>query len=206
MYGFLLMAACVVGYNLGSSLVNDVVVRGRVVTDDGRPLAHEELELIVPATYGLSVSERGNPSRFGHETRPDRLIADSDGEFVHSFGSLVYHQDIFFGIRIPNRPPALVFFMRVPRVSPEYYYVDARQGRYRVFSEDGVERLEARAPLVSLTVREDLGGNKPQDWIAATVELRYESTLEHIRVGDKAEKSQAWVAAAGIAGPAPRIQ
>ena len=76
-YGFLLMAACVVGYNLGSSLVNDVVVRGRVVTDDGRPLAHEELELIVPATYGLSASERGNPSRFGHETRPETLAGTS---------------------------------------------------------------------------------------------------------------------------------
>lgn len=167
-------------YRPGSSAVDDVIVRGRLTTDDGRPIANEQVDLLLPASYGLSGSEAREPARYGAETSRSQVTTDSNGEFFLSFGTWVYHVDNFYipvHIRVPKRAPALHFFMRVPRVSPEYYAIRAREGTYEVYEEQGGVLSEGPTPLASLVVREELEGEPRVTQISAIVELTYASTL-----------------------------
>lgn len=169
-------------YRPGSSGVNDVIIRGRIITDDGHPLAQEDVEILLPEAYGLAPSEMAEPARFGNETRLAKAVTDQNGEFSCSLGPIVYHVDNYyipFHIRVPARAPALGFLIRLPRISSDYYAIRARQGSYKTISEDGCETHVGATPLVSLTAHEELS-DEHADWrdtfIGAMVELRYAST------------------------------
>ncbi|MGH9318505.1 MAG: hypothetical protein ACRD3V_01235 [Vicinamibacteria bacterium] len=150
-------------------------MRGRILADDGHPLANEQVDLVLPETYGLTASEARNPARFGNSTRIGSATSNSKGEFSHSFGFAVYHVDFFsipYPIRIPDKPPGLFFFMRVPRVASEYYGIHAREESFRVFSEEGTEVREG-ALGVLLTVREEMHRGDGPVQLSTIVELRY---------------------------------
>lgn len=165
-----------VDFGLGSGTVQDVIVRGRILTFDGRPLANEAVDVHLPATYGLSAIEAREPAQYGNRTRIGHVTTNANGEFSHSFGPLVYHIDFFFvpfTTEVPSKPPGLVFSVRVPRVSSEHYVVKAREGSYRVVSEE----LPGASPLRSLAVREELLEDGGPVALTAVVELSYESSV-----------------------------
>lgn len=141
-----------------------MIVKGRITTRDGHPLANETVDLVLGETFGLSASEARDPERFGNRTRFEQVTTDSNGEFSHSFGIVVYHIDVFyipFPIRIPAGPPPLVFSMRFPRISSVPYLVHAREGWYK----------SRRASIASLTVREELLNHKGAVTLTAFVEI-----------------------------------
>lgn len=162
------------GYGPGSSAVDNVSVKGRITTTDGRPLARESVTLTVPIRYWLPESEAKDAVIFGNRTRFVEVTTDSNGEFSHSFGLAVYHIDFFFvpfQIRIPRDPPPLVFSMGILRVSSDPYRIRARDGWHE----------PVKSPVTSLTVREELRRDNGGVSLTAFVELELEETaLGHI--------------------------
>lgn len=156
---------CPYCYAMGSSAINDVIVRDRITTRDGHPHANETVDLVLDKTYGLSASEARDPERFGNRTRIEQVTTDSSGEFTHSFGIVVYHVDFFwvpFRIRIPKDPSPFVFSMRFPRISSVPYLVHAPEGWYK----------PRRASVASLIVREEQLEQKGAVTLTAFVEIK----------------------------------
>jgi hypothetical protein len=161
------------GYRPGSRGLNDVIVKGRITTAEGSPLADEPVDLLLPATYGLSASEAGHPADFGNSNHLVQVSTDANGQFSHSFGPVAYHVDHFwvpFHISIPAGPPPLYFYLRLPRLSPDRYLIDARENSYELLPEEEEETPASSASDFSISVREELDATAS---ITAFVELRH---------------------------------
>lgn len=168
------LSACVAP---GSSGV-EIRVKGRITMEDGRPLANEEVELVLPASYGLGGLDTvvGEPSDYGHVDQENKVTTDSNGEFKASLGFAVYHIDHVLvpplGSR-PKRPPAPFFWIRVPRVSPEQCLFEPRTGRFKVFEEHGGEIPPAESQVARLTAREEYSFLEDGKLIVGVVELSF---------------------------------
>jgi len=153
----------------------EVNIRGRIVTNDGRPLANETVIVFQPASYGLTRTERRNPDAFGARERQEELTTDANGEFQASLGIVAYHVDIWklppLGA-FPRTPPALLFAIQVPRWPEEFYAVEPRERDYTVFHADHREVPPSSAHF-RVTAREEMSLSHPRS-ITGVVEMSYQ--------------------------------
>ena len=146
------MAGCVIP----GSATGRISVRGRLLAEDLGPLAHEPIDFILPAAYGLGGLDLhfGTPADYGHEDRHFSVQTNERGEFTHSL-HVLYHRDLWLipprGWR-PRRPPPPFLLIRVPRYSGEYYAVQVWNGLYKVFDAKGDELAPEQASLVQMEV------------------------------------------------------
>ena len=154
-----------------------LLVRGTLTSDRGHPLAHEELQLLLPAAYGLggldlTISE---PEDFGHRDQAFTTTTGLNGEFSYDLGTRIYHINFWLIPPLggfPRRPPAPFVLLRVTSMPGEYYAVQTRDGKFKVFTDEGDELTLDRARLSSLETSSEYGSGENGLWTAGVIDLQ----------------------------------
>ncbi len=152
-------------------------VRGTLTSVRGHPLANEELQLLLPAAYGLGGLDLviDEPEDFGHRDQAFTATTGPNGEFFYDLGARIYHVNFWLipplgGL--PRHPPAPFVLLRVTSISGEYYAVQTRDGKFKVFTDHGDELTLDQARLSSLEASHDSGSGESGSWTAGVIDVR----------------------------------
>ena len=124
---------------LGSSS-GHLSVRGTLTSDQGQPLADEVLQLLLPAAYGLGGHEMNQPEDFGQRDQEFTTSTGPNGKFAFDLGTHIYHINFWLIPPLgafPRHPPAPFVLVRIFNMPGEYYAVQTRDGKFKVFTDDG---------------------------------------------------------------------
>ena len=152
-------------------------IEGSLVTSSNNPLAFQEIELIIPATYGLGDVDLllNSPEDFGHKDQKIKAVTDSKGSFSLDLGKRVYHVDVWIFPPLggkPNRPPALLIFARFPNNNSEYYVFNTYNGAYKIFDYSGSELLLSESQLENVSVTNKKGDHPNYGETIAVINLK----------------------------------
>jgi hypothetical protein len=159
----------------GSS-IGHLSVRGSLQSATGEPLANREVELILPAAYGLGGLDvvLNDPEDFGHQDRSFTVTTDSAGEFSRDLGDHVYHAALWILPPLgafPRHPPPPFLLVRVPSFPGEYYAVQTHDGKFKVFGIGGTELRLREAALSELSATSESGTTNDQRWTVGVIDL-----------------------------------
>lgn len=154
----LFLSACVAP---GSSM-GRVVVSGQLFDPSGQAVADEEVQIVLPATYGLGGldSVLNGPSDFGRDDQLFELVTNTEGRFEQDLGVQVYHMSFWILPPLggfPRRPPAPFVLLRFPERGEEIYAVQTWNGDYQIVDTLGESLDIDSAPIV-------IGGTKDVKW------------------------------------------
>jgi hypothetical protein len=152
-------------------------VRGTLTSDQGQPLANEELQLLLPATYGLDGLDlvMNEPEDFGHRDQVFTTTTGSNGEFFYDLGTRIYHMSFWLIPPLggfPRHPPAPFVLVRVTSMPDEYYAVQTQDGKFKVFTDDGEELTIDRARLSNLEASKETGSGENGRWTVGIIDLQ----------------------------------
>lgn len=152
-------------------------VRGTLTSDRGRPLANEELQILLPAAYGLGGLDLvvDKPEDFGHRDQVFTTTTGSNGEFFYDLGTRIYHVNFWLipplgGL--PRHPPAPFVLVRITNMPDEYYAVQTHDGKFKVFTDNGDELALDRAGLSSLEASNEAGSDENGRWTTGVIHLQ----------------------------------
>jgi len=158
----LLVAVCALALHTAcvsdGSNVAELVIRGRVLTESGAPVANEQVNVLLPAEYGLGGLDGFDravklPGDISHADTKLMATTDAEGVFELALGAQLYHVNVWLlpplGA-LPTRPPAPFLLVQLARAADEYYAVQTSSGAFRVFGEDGQERPAEECALSRL--------------------------------------------------------
>jgi hypothetical protein len=154
-------------------------VRGTLTSDRGQPLANEELQLLMPAAYGLGGLDlvTHEPEDFGQHDQIFKTTTGPNGAFVFDLGTRIYHVSFWLVPPLgglPRHPPAPFVLLRVTSMPGEYYAVQTRDGKFKVFTDDGDELALDQARLSGLEASEESGSGENGQWTAGVIDLQVE--------------------------------
>ncbi len=154
-------------------------VRGTLTSDRGQPLANEELQLLMPAAYGLGGLDlvTHEPEDFGQHDQIFKTTTGPNGAFVFDLGTRIYHVSFWLVPPLgglPRHPPAPFVLLRVTSMPGEYYAVQTRDGKFKVFTDDGDELALDQARLSGLEAGEESGSGEYGPWTAGVIDLKVE--------------------------------
>jgi hypothetical protein len=151
-------------------------VRGTLTSDQGQPLANEEMQLLLPAPYGLGGLDlvANKPEDFGLRDQVFTTTTGPDGEFFFDLGIHIYHMSVWLipplgGL--PRHPPAPFVLVRVTGMPGEYYAVQTQDGKFKVFTDGGDELALDRARLSGLEAGKESGSGENGRWTAGVIDL-----------------------------------
>ena len=152
-------------------------VRGTLISDQGQPLANEELQLLLPAAYGLGGLDlvANEPEDFGHRDQVFTTTTGPNGEFFCDLGTHIYHMSFWLIPPLggfPRHPPAPFVLVRVTSMPGEYYAVQTEDGKFKVFTDDGDELTLDRARLSGLEASKESGSGENGRWTAGVIDLQ----------------------------------
>jgi hypothetical protein len=152
-------------------------VRGTLTSDQGQPLANEELQLLLPAAYGLGGLDLviHEPEDFGQHDQTFRATTELNGEFFFDLGTHVYHRNVWLFPPLggfPRHPPAPFVLVRVTSMPGEYYAVQTRDGKFKVFTDYGDELALDQARLVGLEANRESGSGENGRWTTGVIDLQ----------------------------------
>jgi hypothetical protein len=152
-------------------------VRGTLTSDQGQPLANEVLELLLPAAYGLGGLDlaMNRPEDFGHHDQDFTTTTGPNGEFAFDLGMHVYHINFWLIPPLggfPRHPPAPFVLVRIFNMPGEYYAVQTRDGKFKVFTDDGEELTLNQARLSSLEASSESGSGEDGPWTAGVIDFQ----------------------------------
>ena len=152
-------------------------VRGTLTSDQGQPLANEVLQLLLPAAYGLGGHDlaMNRPEDFGHRDQEFTTSTGSNGEFAFDLGTHIYHVNVWLIPPLggfPRHPPAPFVLVRVSGLRDEYYAVQTRDGKFKVFTDDGEELALDQARLSGLEASSESGSGENGRWTAGVIDLQ----------------------------------
>lgn len=138
----------------GSSITR-AALSGRIVDAQGHAVAGQQVEVMLPAQYGLAGLDAvwGQPEDYGHQTQRVTLQTDADGKFSCIFSPTTY--SISFWIfpplgTFPRQPPRPFVAMRIASRSPDIMVAGMDHGHfdYRVWDHaTGKFRQDSSARL-----------------------------------------------------------
>ena len=145
----LFLSACVAP---GSSM-GRIAVSGQLIDRSGQAVADEEVQIVLPATYGLGGLDLvlNEPSDFGRNDQLFELITNADGRFEQDLGLQVYHMSFWILPPLggfPKRPPAPFVLLRFPERGDEIYAVQTWNGQYHIVDSLGASLDAESAPIV----------------------------------------------------------
>ncbi len=162
----------------GSS-VGHLSLEGRLVSEAGELLPDREVQVGLPAAYGLGGLDLvlGGAEDFGNEAQTFTATTDSRGEFFLDLGNRGFHVSFWLipplGAR-PRHPPPPFLLLRVPSFPGEYYAVQTWDGEFRVLTSDGAELRPSESSLSGLAAHaESASSNAGLQSTIAVVELRF---------------------------------
>jgi hypothetical protein len=144
----------------GSGLTR-IGVEGKVVAEDGSPLAHEMMVWILPAGYGLAGLDRlSPPGMFGHKTQEGSVRTDDKGRFSHMFEPVTYSMVFYIippGLVLPLWPPKPALGLRLPNRSNDLCVVEfrRREAKWRVLPGKQEGKLRSVPPRVVMSIAGD---------------------------------------------------
>jgi len=108
----------------GGSAVTQAAISGRIVDAQGHGIVGQQVEVMLPAAYGLAGSEAawGNPADYDQRTQRTTLQTDADGRFAYIFSPTTYSTRhwIFPPLgTFPRQPPRPFVAMRIASRSPD---------------------------------------------------------------------------------------
>lgn len=126
---------------------------GQLVDPSGNAIANEEVQLVLPAAYGLGGLDLvfNEPSDFGREDKLFDLVTDSEGRFEQDLGTQVYHMSFWILPPLggfPRRPPAPFVLLRFPDRGEEIYAIQTWNGQFQVVDPAGVSGDSESAPIL----------------------------------------------------------
>ena len=152
-------------------------VRGTLTSDQGEPLASEELQLLLPAAYGLGGLDLANhtPEDFGHRDQVFTTTTGPNGEFFYDLGIRIYHVNAWLIPPLggfPRHPPAPFVLVRFTGMPGEYYAVQTQNGKFKVFTDEGNELALDQARLSGLEASKESGSGENGPWTAGIIDLQ----------------------------------
>jgi len=144
--------ACLHGCVAPGSSTGRLAVAGELVDPDGNAVADEEVQIVLPADYGLGGLDLvlNEPTDFKQEDQSFVLVTDSRGMFEQNLGYWVYHMDFWLLPPLggfPKRPPPPLFLIRFPERGDEVYAVQTWNGKLQVVDSLGVVLDSELAPV-----------------------------------------------------------
>jgi hypothetical protein len=141
-------------------------VHGKIVDSHGRGVSGKQVELVLPASYGMGGLDAmtGQPEDHGHRNQHATVITDRHGEFSHEFSS-VYHITFFLLPPLgafPRQPPKPFYGIRV---APRTYFVGFNDDHfdYRVIPSSGPpQRDSAQRVTGGYTLLKPQSGDTPK--------------------------------------------
>jgi hypothetical protein len=160
----------------GSS-IGHLSIRGTLTADRGQPLPNEELQFLLPAAYGLGGLDlvANKPEDFGHRDQIFTATSGLGGEFSCDLGAHVYHRNVWLFPPLggfPRHPPAPFVLVRISSIPGEYYAVQTRDGKFKIFTDDGDELSLDRAHLSGLEASGESGSGEHGEWTAGVIDLQ----------------------------------
>jgi hypothetical protein len=152
-------------------------VRGTLTSDQGQPLANEELQLLLPAAYGLGGLDLviHKPEDFGQHDQIFKATTGRSGEFFFDLGTRIYHMNVWLIPPLggfPRHPPAPFVLVRVSSMPGEYYAVQTHDGKFKVFTDYGDELTLDQARLSGLEASVEFGSGENGRWTAGVIDLQ----------------------------------
>ena len=168
-----LLAGCVAP----GSAIGTLSVRGHLAAESGQPLADREVQLILPAEYGLGGLDLvlNKPEDFGHADRSFSTRSDAAGNFRFDLGQTVYHMDVWLIPPLggfPRRPPPPFVFLRFHQLS-EYYAIETASGRYKVFELNGTEMALTESAVSQVAAHAEKDATAELRGTVAVIELLF---------------------------------
>lgn len=153
-------------------------VRGSLEAAAGERLPDREIEILLPAEYGLGGLDHvlNEPEDFGNQDRVYRFRTDSKGEFAHALGKHLFHITCWILPPVgcfPDNPPPPFFLVRFPSLPGEYYAVWTRDGDFKVFTSGGQELPLAESRLAWLRASAESGATDEGAWTVGVLHLRF---------------------------------
>jgi hypothetical protein len=174
---FLLLVSLQPGCVAPGSSSGHLSVRGTLTSDQGQPLANEELQLLLPAAYGLGGLDLviHKPEDFGLHDQVFTATTGANGEFFYDLGARIYHMSFWLIPPLggfPRYPPAPFVLVRVSSMPGEYYAVQTRDGKFKVFTDYGDELTLDQARLSGLEASKESGSGENGRWTAGVIDLQ----------------------------------
>jgi hypothetical protein len=142
--GLTLLFSALLGCAIPSSSLTTVSLSGRLLDPQGLPVSGKNVELVLPAEYGLNEIdlEQGNAKSYGHKDQYARVSTDSLGSFSHTFSAVEYSSRFWLlpplGSLLSTAPEPM-FYIKLPDTDATYYSVlvkeaDTVYGVYQIAS------------------------------------------------------------------------
>lgn len=138
------------------SASGNLKIIGSLVSDNDIPIANRDIEFILPAAYGFGGFDlvMGSPEDFGHTDHRFMVTTDVNGEFEQDLGGRIYHIACWFLPPVgcyPKGPPAPFLLARFPDIEEEYYAIQSRDGKFKIYSYSGQEIPLSESLVVSIS-------------------------------------------------------
>jgi hypothetical protein len=156
-----------------------LTVRGTLTSNQGQPLANEELQLLLPAAYGLGGLDlvTHEPEDFGQHDQIFKTTTERNGAFLFDLGTRIYHINFWLIPPLggfPRHPPTPFVLLRVTSMPGEYYAIQTRDGKFKVFTDRGDELTLDRARLSGLEAGKEGGSDDNGPWTVGVIDLQVE--------------------------------
>ncbi len=153
------LATLCIGCVAPGSAIGNLSVRGRLATEAGESLPGREVELVLPAEYGLDGLELvlSKPEDFGHTDQRLSTTSDAGGNFRFDL-EIIYHMNFWLIPPLggfPRQPPPPFILLRLRDLPNEYYAIQTWDGRYKVLSLEGAEIPESSVSRIRAHAEED---------------------------------------------------
>ena len=118
----------------GSS-ITQAGISGRIVDSQGRGIAGRQVEVGLPASYGLAGLDAvwSKPEDYGHRSAHARLQTDADGRFTYLFPPNTYSIALWLlpplGV-LPRQPPKPFIVIRTASISPDFFVTGTDHGHF----------------------------------------------------------------------------
>lgn len=156
-----------------------VFLRGSLELDDGQPLPDRQVNIMVPAEYGLGGFDLrfgGKPEDFGRQDEKFSVVTDESGKFALDLGDRHYHVSVWFLPPLgafPRNPPRPFLLLRIPSFPGERYAVLTGNGQFKIFGKGEEEIPLSQAHLSALSARSESGKTDGKRGTVGIVNLRF---------------------------------
>ncbi len=151
-----LMSACA----LPGSSATHVSIAGELLGPQGEPIPGQQIEIILPAEYGLSDIDlsHGTPEEYHHHAQRALVTTDALGSFAHSFAPVTYSTR--FWLLPPagsffKEPPEPGFFVRLLPNADEFYSVVVKKNNETIFAIHRAPETPRLSPVTPKTIAID---------------------------------------------------
>ena len=165
----LFLLLMITGCALPGSTFCDVRLEGSVRLDTGEPIANREIQVILPAEYGMGGMDLvfGEPGDYGHHDEQFSGVTDANGEFALDLGTQTYHVTFWLipplGFMLSNPPPPLIL-CRLPDFPDEYYVIETGENYFVIINDSGdevpIEKAQVQSISASHLVRDGVEGEE----------------------------------------------